>query len=164
MNQEEHPSFQSLAESSLPFTIPALPKTEEKTQTCSWWQNFFSLKKKEDMMEVAGSTFLAQEKRYGQSEGIGLGTNVTLAFGILNQCFETETEEFMRCSASLHSVVVGVAMKSHSPTFWKRFLTPTQLFPKLRRNSKLLSGVKIQARGKMQQKRKKKGMMKVEKH
>lgn len=31
----------------------------------------------EDMTEVADSTSLAQEKRYGQSkEGIGLGTNV----------------------------------------------------------------------------------------
>lgn len=77
VNQEEHPSFQSVAESSLPFTIPALPMAEEKTETCSWWQNFFSLKNKEDIMEVAGSTSLAQEKRYGQSkEGIGLGTNV----------------------------------------------------------------------------------------
>lgn len=84
MNQEENPLFQSLADSSLPFTI-VLPKTEEKTQAYSWWQNFFSLKKKEDMTEVAGSTFLAQEKRYCWSEeGIGLGTNVTLAFLILN--------------------------------------------------------------------------------
>lgn len=54
-------------------------------------------------------------------------------------------------------------MRSCSPTFWKRFPTPTQLFPKMR-SSKLLPVVKRHVRGKMQQKTKRKGMMRGEKH